>query len=129
MSIQKQLSVFVENKIGSIYDLCSILSRENINILGLLVSDDHDWGIVRLVVDNVQKAKDLLEDQRYVLGENDVITTSFNNIPGEIAVLAEKLRKANISIEYTYATGGGEKMLLILSTSNNREADGLLKGD
>ena len=49
MPLKKQLSVFVENKVGSIYELCTALSKASINILGVLVSDDLDWGVIRLV--------------------------------------------------------------------------------
>lgn len=126
MAIQKQLSVFVENKVGSIYELCTALSEASVNIIGILVSDDLDWGVVRLVVDDVAKAKQMLNDSGYVYGESDVIMVHLDNHPGAIASVAEKLSKAKIAIEYSYATGEGDKALVIIATTNNKKADKVL---
>ena len=58
MAIEKQLSVFVQNKVGSLGELCAGLSKANINIRAISITDDLEWGIVRLIVDNAEKAKD-----------------------------------------------------------------------
>jgi hypothetical protein len=123
MPIQKQLSVFVENKVGSIYELCSALAQVNVNIIGILVSDDVDWGVVRIVVNDVAKAKQMLNDSGYVYGESEVIVIQLENNPGALAAVAEKLSKAKIVIEYSYATGNGDNALAIISTNNNKKAE------
>jgi len=126
MLIQKQLSVFVENKVGSINELCVALSQALVNVIGILVSDDLDWGVVRLVVDDPARAKQVLNDSGYVYGESEVVVVSLNNHPGTLATMTEKLSKAKIAIEYAYAAGEGEKALVIISTDNNKKADKIL---
>ena len=128
MPLKKQLSVFVENKVGSIYELCTDLSKASINILGVLVSDDLDWGVIRLVVDDVEKAKQILKNSGFMYGESDIVVVYLDNHPGALAGVAEKLSKANIAIEYMYASGEGEKALVILATTNNKKADKIISG-
>ncbi len=57
MPLEKQLSVFVQNKVGSLGELSTALAKANINIKALSIGDDHDWGIVRLIVDDPEKTK------------------------------------------------------------------------
>ena len=128
MPIQTQLSVFVENKVGSIHELCAALWRVGVNIVGILISDDLDWGVVRLVVDDTVKAKQVLNDSGYVYGESNVIVMHLDNHPGTLAMVAEKLGKAKIAIEYSYATAEGEKALIVIATGNNKKAEKILAG-
>ena len=128
MAIHKQLSVFVENKVGGFYELCSALSKAEVNILGVLASNDLDWGVVRIVVDDVAKAKLALNDSGYVYGENEIIALYLDNYPGALAIAAEKLSKAKIAIEYIYATAEDNKALVLLTTSNNKKAEKILTG-
>lgn len=123
----KQLSVFVENKVGTLQELCTELGRAGVNVLGTLLVDERDWGVVRLVVDDVTKAKAALQKTGYVFGESEVLAVELDNTPGTLADVASRLAKENISVEFIYGSGAGPKALMILSTSNNKKASKLLR--
>lgn len=123
----KQLSVFVQNKVGTLKELCTELGRAGVNVLGTLLVDERDWGVVRLVVDDVTKAKAALQKTGYVFGESEVLAVELDNTPGTLADVASKLARESISVEFIYGSGAGPKALMILSTSNNKKASKLLR--
>ncbi len=126
MPFEKQLSVFVQNKVGSLAKLCSELAEANVNIKSLTIADDLDWGIVRLIVDNPDKAKEILHQLNFMYGEGNVLTTEIKNHPGAIAVLANKLTKMKINIEHMFTTTTGENCLLVLTTTDDKKANTIL---
>jgi len=127
MTIMKQLSVFVENKIGTLEELCQELANAGANILGVLLVDEKDWSVIRIVVDDVPKAKSALQNTGYVFGESEVIAIELDNNPGALASFAGKLTKENINVEFAYVSCLGPKAMVIMSTSNNKKAYKLLK--
>lgn len=127
MPIEKQLSVFVQNKVGSLADLCAGLSKDNINIRALAIVDDLDWGIVRLIVDDYEKAKDTLHKLGLMFGESNVLTVELDNHPGALAELANKLAKKKINIENAFATAAGNRSLVVLTTTDDKKAHQVLR--
>ncbi len=127
MPIEKQLSVFVQNKVGSLADLCAGLSKDNINIRALAIVDDLDWGIVRLIVDDYEKAKDTLHKLGLMFGESNVLTVELDNHPGALAELANKLAKKKINIENAFATAAGNRSLVVLTTTDDKKANQVLR--
>ncbi|MFQ5708851.1 MAG: ACT domain-containing protein [bacterium] len=127
MPIEKQLSVFVQNKVGSLGDLCAGLSKANINIKALTVVDDLDWGIVKLIVDDTERAKETLHKLGLMFGESNVLTVDLENHSGAMAVLAETLSQKKINIENAYATALGDRCLVVLTTTDDKKAAQLLK--
>ena len=128
MAIEKQLSIFVQNKVGSLGELCAQLSKANINIRALSVADDLEWGIVKIIVNETERAKDILHKLGLMYGEGNVLTVELGNHPGALAELASKLAKKKINIEQAYATATGEGSLLVLSTTDDKKANGVLNG-
>lgn len=126
MPIEKQLSVFVQNKVGSLGELCESLSKASINIKALSIVDDLDWGIVRVIVDDPEKAKEILHNLGLMYGEGNILTVELENHPGALAELAEKLAKKKINIENAFATATGEGSLLVLSTTDDKKANSVL---
>jgi hypothetical protein len=104
MPIEKQLSVFMENKPGRLSNICSTLAEANINIYAMSVHDTVDHAIVRLVVDNPTKALILLEEEGVYIVAQDVVVLNTENKPGVISHIARKLFRADINIEYAYCT-------------------------
>ena len=104
MPIEKQLSVFMENKPGRLSQICSTLADAGINIHAMSVHDTVDHAIVRLVVDNPNKALILLEEEGVYIITQDVVVLQTENKPGIIATIAKKLFRADINIEYAYCT-------------------------
>src|SRR3989338_10123990 len=104
MPVQKQLSVFLENRPGALAHICGILSEADINIRALSVHDTVDNAVVRLVVDNPTKALLLLEQEELYIMEQEVVILAVENKPGTLAKIAQKLGHADINIQYAYCT-------------------------
>ncbi len=104
MPIEKQLSVFIENKPGRLSQICSTLADANINIRAMSVHDTVDHAIVRLIVDNSNKALILLEAEGVYIISQDVVVIEIENKPGIISDIAKHLFRADINIEYAYCT-------------------------
>lgn len=126
MPIEKQLSVFVQNKVGSLGELSESLSRAGINIRAFSIVDDLDWGIVRVIVDNPDRAKEILHKLGLMYGESAVLTVELDNHPGALADLATRLAKKKINIESAYATAAGDRSLVVLATTDDKKANGVL---
>jgi len=102
--IQKQLSVFLENRPGVLARTCAILSDNGINILAMAIHDTVDNAVVRFLVDNSTKALLLLEEEELYVMERDVIVLELLNKPGELKRLCQSLAEADINISYAYCT-------------------------
>ena len=120
MPIEKQLSVFMENKPGRLSQICSMLAENKINIRAMSVHDTVDHAIVRLVVDSPTKALLLLEEDGVYTIAQDVVVLSIENRPGIISTIAKKLFRADINIEYAYctATANQEAGCLVVKTKD-----------
>ena len=120
MPIEKQLSVFMENKPGRLSKICSTLADADINIHAMSVHDTVDHAIVRLVVNNPNKALILLEEEGVYIVTQDVVVLQTENKPGIIAAVAKKLFRADINIEYAYCTATKSQELgcLVIKTKD-----------
>lgn len=126
MALSKQFSIFVQNKVGSLGEICNAFSKAELNIKAISIIDDLEWGIVKLIVDDEDKAKEILHNLGLMYGENPVLTIEMQNHPGVLAKIAENLAKKKINIEQAYATGTGEGSLLVLSTTDDKKANSVL---
>lgn len=104
MPLEKQLSVFMENKPGRLSSICNTLADNNINIYAMSIHDTVDHAIVRLIVDNPTKALIVLEEEGVYIVPQDVVVVDIDNRPGIISQIAKKLFRADINIEYAYCT-------------------------
>ncbi len=104
MPIEKQLSVFMENKPGRLSSICNALAENDINIFAMSVHDTVDHAIVRLIVDSPTKALVILEEEGVYTIAQDVVVLEIDNKPGIISTIAKKLFRADINIEYAYCT-------------------------
>lgn len=102
MQVATQLALFLANKPGTLAQVCSVLARAKINIYAISTSDTIDHSVVRLVVDEPQKALRIFEQHNMLVVENEVIMIDGANKPGSLAELARKLSDARINIEYAY---------------------------
>ncbi len=124
MEIIKQLSVFLDNKPGTLAKVCEALAEKKINIYALTISDTIDHAVVRLVVSDPIGALHLFGERGVLVVETDVLMLENSNKPGALANIAERLAKARINIDYAYlATSPGAKLgLLILRVKNPERA-------
>lgn len=116
----KQISIFLENKKGRLWKALSILKDAGINIRALSIADTSEFGILRLIVPDPQKAKSKLEESNFVVKMNDVIAVGVPDKPGGLDGILEILNKANINVEYLYAfvEKKGEKAVVVLRTED-----------
>lgn len=124
MEIAIQLSLFLENKPGTLAVVCDELAKHKINIYALTISDTVDHAVVRMVVSQPQTAIHLLESRGVLVVESKVLMIENSNQPGSLSQIAAKLAKAKVNIEYAYlATRPGEKKgLLIIRASDTKKA-------
>ncbi len=124
MNITTQLSLFLENKPGTLARMCNSLQKARINIYAFTTSDSVDHSVVRMIVSDTRKALLLFEEHSVLVIENEVLMIEGDNKPGSLAKIAQKLADAKINIEYAYcATPPDEtKGLLILRPSNCKKA-------
>jgi hypothetical protein len=98
-----QLSVFLENKPGALSAPCRLLAKAGINIQTFALADTQQFGILRLMVHDWAKAKELLENQGYVVKITEVVALEVPDHPGGLADLLEIVEQAKVNVEYMYA--------------------------
>jgi len=123
ISIETQLSVFLDNRPGTLARTCQALAKEGINVLALSISDTVDHAVVRMVVSDAKKAARVLQGLHATVHERDVVFLEIRNAPGELARIAERLAEAGINIEYAYCTASTsqEAGAMVLRTNNIEE--------
>ncbi len=101
--VVEQLSIFLENKAGRLLDVTHILSEAKINIRALSLADTSDFGILRVIVDDTEKAKNLLKDRGLTVGRTNVVAVEVSDVPGGLDTVLTLLGEARINVEYMYA--------------------------
>lgn len=99
----EQLAVFLENKSGRLAAITKILSDNGINIRALSVADTADFGILRIIVDQTDKAKQVLKDAGFTVGLTDVVAVEVADKPGGLSGVLAVLNQVEINVEYMYA--------------------------
>jgi hypothetical protein len=99
----EQISIFLENKSGRLAEVTRILGDGGINIRALSLADTSDFGILRLIVNNTEKAKEILKKNNFTVGKTEVIAVEVPDNPGGLAHILEVLKKEDINVEYMYA--------------------------
>ncbi len=120
----KQISVFLENKSGRLAEVTRVLGENNIDISALSIADTTDFGILRLIVNEPDKACETLEENGYTVSCTNVIAIAVEDRPGGLAAALDILDKQKIGIEYMYAFVGKttNKALVILRVENSESA-------
>lgn len=98
-----QISVFLENKVGRLSEVTSLLAENEIDLKALSISETHDFGILRLIVDDFDKAQKVLTDGQYICKTTKVIGVKLEDKPGGMAEVLKVFAEYGISIEYAYA--------------------------
>lgn len=116
----EQIAVFLENKSGRLAEITSVLAAKDINIRALSVADTADFGILRLIVDKVDKAKKVLKENGFTVGKTNVIAVEVPDRAGGLASVLKTIDAAGINVEYMYAfvNKSGENAVLIFRFDN-----------
>lgn len=99
----KQVSVFLENKTGRINEVAKTLSQHGINMQAFSMAETTDFGILRLIVSDVEKAVEVLRNENFAVMLTDVVCLHCPNKAGALASILEQLAASEVSIEYMYA--------------------------
>ena len=110
----KQLSVFLENKTGRINDGTRILGKHGINMHAFSMAETTDFGILRLIVSEVDKAVEILREANFAVMLTEVICIKCNNNAGALSTILEQLSQKDIFIEYMYAFADGEQANVVI---------------
>lgn len=124
----KQISVFVENRPGSLAEFCDVLLKHDIDMRALCVADAMDFGIVRVIVDDTYKTVNVLKEANYIAQLTDVLAIEMDDKPGALGKVLGLLQKENINLEYTYAFLARQpgKAYFIMKVSNLEKASNAL---
>ena len=114
----KQLSIFLENKIGRFTEITNILGNAGINMTAFTVAENSDFGILRLIVSEPEKAKDILKEARFAVSVTDVVCLQCPNEPGALAKAMNIITAAGLFIEYMYAFSLGKEALVVIRPDN-----------
>ena len=99
----KQLTVFIQNKKGTVVSVTDILSKNNINLRALSIAETQDFGILRLIVNDEKAAEAVLTENGYLIKVIDVVGVKIGDEPGKLTAALDVLDKADINVEYLYA--------------------------
>ena len=123
----KQLSVFLENKTGRINEVTKILGKNGINMHAFSMAETTDFGILRLIVSEVDKAVEILRAENFAVMLTDVVCISCPNVAGSLSEILEQLAANNIFIEYMYAFAEGDKANVVIRPNDIDNCVSVLK--
>ena len=124
----KQVSVFLENKTGRINEVTKILSRHGINMHAFSMAETPDFGILRLIVSDVDKAVEILRNADFAVRLTDVIHLHCPNKAGALGEILEQLATADVSIEYMYAFAEGDMANIVMRPTDIARCEKALSG-
>ena len=116
--LTKQLSIFLENKRGRFTEVAKLLGEEDVNMTAFTVSENSDFGILRLIVSDTEKALMVLRNHKYAVTEAVVICLRCPNKPGALGRAMDFITRAGIFIEYMYAFSEGDSANVIIRPDN-----------
>ncbi len=125
----KQLSIYAENKKGNLQHITNTLAQENINIWGSVTNDSAEYGIIRMVVSDAEKAKDALEAQGYLCRLANIIGVEMDDEVGNLNKLLQTLYGSNINVDYIYLSFNRDsgKPVLVFHVDEVAEVEDCIK--
>ena len=123
-----QIAVFLENRKGRLHALLGALSEANVNVESLNIADTRDFGIVRLVTDDNDKAQAALTAAGFTTARGDLVGIEVPDTPGSLPAPPGKLSEEGVNLEYVYSySRSGGKALILFKTDDAERAEALLK--
>ncbi|SHE40964.1 Uncharacterized conserved protein, contains tandem ACT domains [Bacteroides luti] len=116
--IAKQLSIFLENKFGRLTEVTEILAKEGINLSALCIAENADFGILRGIVSDPDKAYKVLKENHFAVNITDVVGINCPNVPGALAKVLNYLSEAGVFIEYMYSFANNDSANVIIRPSD-----------
>ncbi|MBR5110214.1 MAG: ACT domain-containing protein [Clostridia bacterium] len=104
----KQISVFLENKPGFLADVAKVLAQNGIDMRAFSLAETNDFGIARIIVDDVYKTTTVLKDAGYINSVIDILAVAMDDVPGGLSKVLTVLADAQVNVDYMYAFLGGK---------------------
>ncbi|MDO4608628.1 MAG: ACT domain-containing protein [Clostridia bacterium] len=125
----KQLTIFVENKQGTLVDITDTLAKHNVNIRALSIADTQDFGILRLIVNDNDTALKTLGEEGYLIKTTDVVGVKIGDQPGKLTAALNVLDQNGINMEYLYAfmSRTEKHAYVVLRVADNAAAESALE--
>lgn len=123
----KQLSVFLQNELGRLEEVTDILYKHGINISALSIAETAEYGVLRMIVSDIDKAASALKEEDFSVKLTDVICIETPDIPGELHKRLQLLSVEGINLSYMYGYSSGGTARLILKVSDPAKAVDLLR--
>ena len=125
----KQLSIFLQNRMGSLSKPLEVLTENEINIKAMCMADTSEFGILRLVVDNPEKGQEVLSENNFLVKITEIIGVEMNDTPGGLTTVLKVIKDNGIDLEYLYAFTHDKvgKAILLLHADNIDELISILQ--
>ena len=126
----KQISVFLENKPGTLDAMTAVLAEAGITLRALSLAETKDFGIVRMIVDDVYETATVLKDNDYISSMTPVVAVMIPDVVGGLNKVLTALTAANVNLEYMYSTLAGKgsgNAYMILRVEDVKKAEDALK--
>jgi hypothetical protein len=125
----EQISIFLENKTGRLAEVTRVLAESKVNIRALSLADTSDFGILRLIVTDIEKAKTVLKEHDFTVGRTTVVAVEVPDTPGGLHSILGLLSDNGVNVEYMYAFvhQTGESAVLIFRFDRTDQAIELLQ--
>ncbi|HOJ39291.1 MAG TPA: ACT domain-containing protein [bacterium] len=124
----RQVSIFLENRLGRLSEVVSLLAKNSINIRALALADKADYGILRLIVNDTDRALEILRQELFSVNETPVLAVEVDDRPGGLAEVLAILVQNSINVEYMYAfvAKSGDKAVVVLRVEDLEKAERVL---
>jgi len=117
----KQLTIFLENQTGRLAEVAKILKNQDINLQGFSTTEARDYGILRLIVSDTEKARQSLKDAGFTTHIAEAICVKVLDKPGELSKILDILAKKNINIDYIYVIAGTRIVISVADIAKTEE--------
>lgn len=123
----RQLTVFIENRVGTLQEVAKVLKDNDINIYSISLADTSEYGLLRMIVSDPDKGSRILKENSFSAKTTEVVAVKLENKVGTLSSLFGTLAEAGIGIEYMYAMATSRTGAMILKTSDGSKAVEVLK--
>lgn len=123
----KQISVFLENKTGSLREMTEVLAKNNVNLAALSLAEAEGFGIVRLIAKNLYEATTVLKDAGFIHNIVDVVSVTVPDEAGGLAKILKVLDDEGINLEYMYAYSNGKAAAFALKVADVQKTEAALR--
>ena len=123
----KQLSIFLENKSGRLTEVTEALGKSGVNLTAMSIADNSDFGILRCIVSDPEKAYKVLKEEHFAVKITDVIGFTCPNTSGSLAVVLKYLSDRGVFIEYMYSFANGDVANIVIRPTDLESCEKILE--